>query len=54
VYLIAAVDDVGEVGEHVAHVPVGNDHQFVKRREEVPVGGLLAAEASRFPELCLG
>ena len=44
--LVAAVDDVGQVAEHVAHVGIGNDHQLVQRREEPPVGGILAAQAS--------
>jgi hypothetical protein len=43
--LVAAVDDPGEVAEHVAHVGVGDDHQLVQRREESPVGSFLAAKS---------
>ncbi|MDX6609082.1 MAG: hypothetical protein QOF85_1007 [Solirubrobacterales bacterium] len=49
--IVTAVDDVGEVTEHVTHICVRDDHQLVQRREKPPVGGVFLMQASRLFEL---
>lgn len=43
--LVALVDHLGEVSEHVERVLIGDDHQLVQRRQEARIDGLLPLQA---------
>src|SRR5213078_4628020 len=49
--LIAPVDDVRQVADQIAYVLVRDDYERVQRREEPPVGGVLAAQVVRVFEV---
>jgi hypothetical protein len=45
--LVALVDDLGQVPDHISYLVVWDDHQLVQRRKQPPVGGVFAMQALR-------